>query len=149
MRLRRQFSGQDMVEFALVVPFILILIMGIFDLGRITFLYSTITNISREGARYGVVNQCDTAGVKAAAMGKAIGIDLDPDEDFTITWNPPDCSYPNPPGSGTVIVSVDFKFIPMTPFVAEILTATNCALPDGTEVKCIPLNGTTTMYLEL
>ena len=68
-------KGQDLVEYALLLPFMLMLIMGIFDLGRVTFLYSTITNISREGARYGVVHQCDDAGVIAAAKDKAIGID--------------------------------------------------------------------------
>jgi len=114
------------------------LIMGIFDLGRVTFLYSTMTNISREGARYGVVHQCDTAGVIAAAKDKAIGIDLN-DEDFTITWNPLDCGLPNPPGSGTVSVSVSFDFLPMTPFIANILGG-------GSSVT---MDATTTMYLEL
>ena len=148
-------KGQDLVEYALLLPFMLIMIMVIFDLGRITFLYSTLTNISREGARYGVVHQCDTLGVIAAAKDKAIGINPD-DLNFNIPpalplmWSPLDCSYPDPPGSGTVIVSISFNFIPMTPFVVDILAASDiCTLPDGTEVKCFPTNSTTTMYLEL
>ena len=132
-------KGQDLVEYALLLPFMLMLIMGIFDLGRVTFLYSTITNISREGARYGVVHQCDDAGVIAAAKDKAIGIDPN---DLIIpppAWNPADCSDPNPPGSGTVTVSVSFDFLPLTPFITNILGG-------GSSV---PLNATTTMYLEL
>jgi len=139
MRFRRQFSGQDLVEFALVVPFLLLLIMGIFDLGRVTFFYSTLTNISREGARYGVVHPCDDDGVIAAAMDKAIGLDLDPIDDFDITWDPSDCSATDPPGRGTVIVSVSFEFIPITPFIADILGGGGS----------ITLNSTTNMYLEL
>ncbi|MFC2054881.1 TadE/TadG family type IV pilus assembly protein [Chloroflexota bacterium] len=138
MRLRRQFSGQDIIEFALVLPFLLMLIMGIFDLGRVTFLYSTITNISREGARFGVVNQCDTPGVIAAAKDKAIGIDPD-NLDFSISWVPVDCSYPDPSGSGTVTVSVSFDFSPLTPFIANILGGGSS----------ITMDATTTMYLEL
>ena len=133
-------KGQDLVEYALLLPFMLMLIMGIFDLGRVTFLYSTITNISREGARYGVVHQCvteDAEDVKAAAKDKAIGIDLS-DLIIDVTWNPSDC-IPDTPGSGTVTVSVSFDFLPLTPFITNILGG-------GSSV---PLNSTTTMYLEL
>ena len=132
-------KGQDLVEFALLLPFMLIMIMVIFDLGRATFFYSTITNISREGARYGVVNQCATnADVIAAVKDKSLGIDPN-DLNFTISWVPADCSAPNPTGSGTVTVSVSFDFIPLTPFIANILGG-------GSSV---PMDATTTMYLEL
>jgi Flp pilus assembly protein TadG len=45
--------GQALVEFALILPLLVILLLGIFQLG---FLYSThlgIINSTREGARYG------------------------------------------------------------------------------------------------
>lgn len=131
-------KGQDLVEYALLLPFMLMLIMGIFDLGRVTFLYSTITNISREGARYGVVHPCDNPGVIAAVKDKAIGIDPN---DLNIpppVWNPSDC-IPDTPGSGTVTVSVSFDFLPLTPFIANILGGSSS----------VPLDATTTMYLEL
>ena len=131
-------KGQDLVEYALLLPFMLMLIMGIFDLGRVTFLYSTIINISREGARYGVVHVCETEDVKAAAKDKSIGIDLS-DLIINVTWNPSDCSSPDPPGSGTVTVSVSFDFLPLTPFIANILGGSSS----------VPLDATTTMYLEL
>ena len=130
-------KGQDLVEFALLLPFMLMLIMGIFDLGRVTFLYSTITNISREGARYGVVHVCETEDVKTAAKDKSIGIDLS-DLIINVTWNPSDC-IPDTPGSATVTVSVSFDFLPLTPFIANILGG-------GSSV---PMDATTTMYLEL
>jgi len=132
-------KGQDLVEYALLLPFMLMLIMGIFDLGRVTFLYSTITNISREGARYGVVHPCALeAEVKAAVENKSIGINPN-DLDFTIAWNPADCSTPDPAGSGTVTVSVSFDFLPLTPFIVNILGGGGS----------VPLDATTTMYLEL
>ena len=132
-------KGQDLVEYALLLPFMLMLVMGIFDLGRVTFLYSTITNISREGARYGVVHQCATEDeVITAVKNKSIGINPN-DLDFDISWVPADCSYPDPVGSGIVTVSVSFDFLPLTPFIANILGG-------GSSV---PLDATTTMYLEL
>jgi Flp pilus assembly protein TadG len=49
----RDSRGQGLVEFALVLPLLVILVLGIFQVG---FLYSThigIINGAREGARYG------------------------------------------------------------------------------------------------
>jgi Flp pilus assembly protein TadG len=44
-------KGQSMVEFALVVPLLILVIVGIFELGRAFFAYIAITNAAREGVR--------------------------------------------------------------------------------------------------
>ncbi|MEX1171410.1 MAG: TadE/TadG family type IV pilus assembly protein [Chloroflexota bacterium] len=49
--------GQALVEFALVLPIALILMLGVFDIGRAIFLYNGLTNAAREGARMAIVNQ--------------------------------------------------------------------------------------------
>jgi Flp pilus assembly protein TadG len=43
--------GQSMIEFALILPLMVLIIVGIFDLGRAFFAYISITNAAREGAR--------------------------------------------------------------------------------------------------
>ncbi len=48
-------SGQGLVEFALVLPVLLILLLGILEGGLLLFNQHVITNASREGARYGIV----------------------------------------------------------------------------------------------
>jgi Flp pilus assembly protein TadG len=63
--------GQSMVEFALLLPFLILLIVGTFDLGRAFFSLITITNAAREGARYGTLHPSDEAGMKAAAATEA------------------------------------------------------------------------------
>jgi Flp pilus assembly protein TadG len=45
------FAGQGLVEFALTLPLLILLMVGILDLGRIYFAYMSIVNASREGAR--------------------------------------------------------------------------------------------------
>ncbi len=55
-------KGQSLVEFALVLPVMVLIVAGIFDLGRAFFASITITNAAREGARYGTLNHGDTAG---------------------------------------------------------------------------------------
>ena len=56
-RRARRSRGQTLAEFALVIPVLIVMLMGIFDLGRAIFAYNAITNAAREGARLGIVNQ--------------------------------------------------------------------------------------------
>jgi Flp pilus assembly protein TadG len=49
-------SGQSLIELALTLPLLLIILFGAIDLGRLFFAYVTITNASREGARYGMTS---------------------------------------------------------------------------------------------
>jgi hypothetical protein len=55
-QLHRQ-RGQALVEFALVFPVVILMLVGLFDLGRAVFAYNTVTNAAREGARLAIVNQ--------------------------------------------------------------------------------------------
>ena len=50
-------SGQSLVEFAMVLPIIVLLIAGFIEIGRAVFAYNGLTNAAREGARLAAVNQ--------------------------------------------------------------------------------------------
>lgn len=54
---RRSVRGQALVEFALVLPIAVVLLLAVFDVGRVVFIYNGLTNAAREGARLAVVNQ--------------------------------------------------------------------------------------------
>ena len=43
--------GQSLVEFALILPIFVLLLVGVFDLGRAFFSFIAITNAAREGTR--------------------------------------------------------------------------------------------------
>jgi len=60
----------------MVFPLLMLLILGIIEFGIIIFSYSTISNAAREGARYGIVNPTDMAGVTARVRDRALGLDL-------------------------------------------------------------------------
>jgi hypothetical protein len=47
--------SQSAVEFALVVPVLLLLIFGMLEMGHLIFVYGSVLNASREAARYGAV----------------------------------------------------------------------------------------------
>lgn len=48
-------AGQGLVEFALVLPILLLLLMGVVDFGWIVFNYAQLQNSLREALRYGSV----------------------------------------------------------------------------------------------
>ena len=58
MNAKRFFStcGQNLIEYAITLPVFLLIVFGIFDLGRAVYYYSAIFNAARDGARYGSVH---------------------------------------------------------------------------------------------
>jgi hypothetical protein len=52
-KVRGRRRGQGMVEFALAIPFILMLFGGLIEFGFFFFVYSSVNTASREAARYG------------------------------------------------------------------------------------------------
>lgn len=56
-------KGQAMVEFALVFPIFLLLVLGVIELGHLIFIYSSVYVSSREAARYGAAAGTSGSGV--------------------------------------------------------------------------------------
>lgn len=59
-----------MVEFALILPVLLLLMLGIIEFGYVLAAYTGLFNAAREGARYGVVEPMDLAGIDSKARSK-------------------------------------------------------------------------------
>ena len=106
-------SGQSLVEFAVTIPLLLLLIMGVFDLGRGIYYYSAIHNAAREGARYGATNQCDEVGIKNAAKLTAIGLA----DDLVINQT----KYFVGENADRIVVTVAYDFETITPLVGIFL----------------------------
>ena len=80
-RMREDDRGQDLVEFALVLPFILILTLAIIDLAHTTMAYASITYAAREGARYGIVAPAPTVPqIKAHILDTIPNLGVAPDD---------------------------------------------------------------------
>ena len=113
MRTRRKSdSGQELVEYALALPVLLLLLMSILDLGRAVYAYSAVHNIVREGTRYGIINPTDFAGIEATVRGKAVG--LDPAQ-LTVTVAQPD--------PDSIQVTASYQFTAVTPIVGTLVGA--------------------------
>ncbi len=59
---RGSLRAQDLIEFALVFPVLMLLLFGVIDFGRIFHVLIAISNAAREGARYGVIYGIDRSG---------------------------------------------------------------------------------------
>jgi Flp pilus assembly protein TadG len=58
----RSDNGQAVLEFAYVLPFLMIVVLGIIEFGVLFYDQAVITSASREGARVGIVCQKDIYG---------------------------------------------------------------------------------------
>jgi hypothetical protein len=73
--------AQALVETALVLPLLLLLIVGLFDVGRAIWLSNTLATAVREGSRYGVVH----GALSGSPTGPGAASYTPPDTDTTIT----------------------------------------------------------------
>jgi len=67
-KLRRSEKGQAMVEFALVLPILLLILCGILDFGWLYFNQLTLNNAAREGARYAAIHYSSGGDWQADAL---------------------------------------------------------------------------------
>ena len=153
---RTHFKGQDLLEFALLVPFMMLFIMTIFDLGRGTFYYASLNNAAREAARYATIQEhaCDSASIEAIVAARAVGMAAD-DLTINVSWlglknNDLTACTADDPGSAMVEVDATYCFTPVTPLSMNTLNGVISLLNDDyIPGNCIDLNSTTTMYLEM
>lgn len=76
-RRRRARRGQSLVEFALITPVLMMLLMLAADFGRAFTAYIAISSAAREGASYGsesLVQATNASAVQAAALADAPSI---------------------------------------------------------------------------
>jgi Flp pilus assembly protein TadG len=79
--LLREDRAQALVETALVLPLLLLVIVGLFDVGRAIWLSNTLATAVREGTRYGVVH----GALSGSPTGPGAASYTPPDTDTTIT----------------------------------------------------------------
>ena len=155
-------SGQGLVEFSLILPFVLFVCFFCIDAGRLVYTYNSISSIARDGARTASLasqtySDCLTFS-RVESEGAPFGITADPNSSYgdsdpnnpgtpgpsnpspgngyvyvfpaVATASPPDsapnCSSTSPrqlgaPPTNDVTVLVEYRFVPFTPLVANLL----------------------------
>ena len=122
MRTRlRDEHGAGAVEFALIVPLLLVLVLGIAEFGHAFQVQGTLSAAAREGARV-MALQNDPAAARAAVRGATPT--LDPAiTDAQITISPAACPV-NTAGTTLVELTIDYPMPFLTGFFGDGLDMT-------------------------
>jgi Flp pilus assembly protein TadG len=129
MKTNRNSIAQSLMEFALILPIVLFLVLGFLDIGRAFFYYSSLTNASREGSRSGLVMNLDNydtdpgpvnTAIKNKVLGYAFGMStlVAGDITVTITKNTTTLLFEK------VSVTAIYCYVPVTPGIMSIVNTT-------------------------
>ena len=117
-------TGQSLVEFALILPAFLFLLLGLFDLGRAVYAQNALAQAAREATRVGVVSPDTTAAkylaIRNAAIAGAPAVSL---TGANVTGDGcADCFYPDGavPG-GRIVVNLSVRINMITPLISNIV----------------------------
>jgi Flp pilus assembly protein TadG len=118
--MQRQEHGQALVEFALVLPLLILLMVGVFDLGWGIYCYTVVSSAAREGARYGTTDLTINS-IQNQAVANTVGLNLSPDQVIvTCRYNggvvDVTCDPNNQQSGETITVKVPYTFNPITLF---------------------------------
>jgi Flp pilus assembly protein TadG len=87
VRASRDEAGVSIVEFALVAPVLILIILGILDFGRAINAYVTVGNAAREGTHYLSIHPTAGPSAIASAVRERV-VPLDPTQvTVTATYN--------------------------------------------------------------
>lgn len=121
--------GQSITEFALILVFLLVLLAGVFDVGRAFFAYIIVRDAAQEGAVYGSIAPKDDLGAFQTAVANRVeAAYLDPSNpsetpldinfiNVQVDLNGSACAAPG----NTVSVTVDYSFPIVMPFLGSLI----------------------------
>jgi Flp pilus assembly protein TadG len=116
-------KGQSLVEFALVLPLLVLLLFGIIDFARVFHVYLTMDHAGREAARAASIGN-DAAEIKNTAVNDAASIGLTADR---VVIN-------GSLNSGTdVKITITYPINFLTPVIGDIVGSFN--LTDTTTMR--------------
>ncbi len=106
-------QGQALVEMALTISMLMLLLMGIFDLGRAVFYYSDLCQAAREAARYAAMlpPPRDAEAVKLHAQEASI-VHVST-SNITVTFS---SGHPL-----SAEVTMTYPYVPITPLMAALV----------------------------
>lgn len=128
-------KGQSLVEFALILPILLLLILGALDIGRIITTKIAVTNAAREGANFlsrnafvdEEANQADIDATCAVITKEAtstdgtfVNVTIDCTEVDINLGSPPDCCTQGQPVQVTVRKTVELVYGDILQFLGSI-----------------------------
>lgn len=122
--------AQSMVEFAMIAPLLFLFILGIIEMGYALFVYTSVQNAAREGARAAAVRPCadgaDTTQIKNATLSRMPALvdvaSIDPSA-IGITYS--NGSATTADFGDTVTVTLAYQFQLLDPLTQRLIPQVN------------------------
>lgn len=115
MKFIKNEKGQSLVEFALLVPLLILILMSIIEFGLFFNSFIIISNSTREGARLGSLGGTD---IEIELRIKETATALDSNK-MTISITP---NYGSRSRGDMITVKVTYDYVLISPIVSEILS---------------------------
>jgi Flp pilus assembly protein TadG len=133
-------QGNALVEFTFIAVMMIVVMLGIVEMGRYVLVYTTVANAARVGARYAIVHGADRTGsgadgpsgpgsttqVKTVVKNFASAGLLDTSR-LNITVNYPSGNTADSP----VTVTVTYPYDAFVPYFSSLLNATLGSTSEG------------------
>ena len=106
--------GQSLVEFAVGMSFILIMLAGVLDLGRVFFTLLSLRDAAQEGALYGSLAPPDTDAIRARvrdSSGWPVDFSTFSDAQIQVNITGPACA------GSDIKVTLQMDFVMAAPFL--------------------------------
>jgi Flp pilus assembly protein TadG len=119
--------GNALIETAMVLPLLLLIMVGIFEIGRAYQTWQVLTNAAREGARASIIPNTSAGTVTATVrnymangqLSKSATATVNVDQAATMTVNGV------PVNASLVTVDYPFDFIILQPIARLVVPGTN------------------------
>lgn len=118
--------GQSLVEFVIIMPLLLLLFAGVFDVGRSLHAYVVMLNASREAAMLGAAAEVDTNTLHNHALAELLRGGLVPGQAEVIV----EYQQRGYPPEDHIIVQVNYNL----PLMLAVLPISNINLRTKTEM---------------
>lgn len=128
-RSREAGRGQALVEFAIAAPVVFLVILGLFDVGRLVFINNELSEAAREGARWGAVQgrAADEAAGNSTTVSDEVSARISVAPAPTVALSCTDLGGAGGAcGSGDLLtVNVSASVSVITPIISEIIGPLN------------------------
>lgn len=111
----REEKGQAIVEFALVIPILLLIFVGIVDIGRLTFVYTSLHFTGQESVRVAGLGGTDEK-IRAKAY-ESFNAD-----DPTKLLIDSSLLHEERKSGEYITITVTYPYTPLTPFVGSLFS---------------------------
>jgi hypothetical protein len=150
MKRKIRLRGQTLIEFALIFPLLIFLLIGFFDIGRAIFYYSSLSNAVREAARTGIVKEYggyEDNEITDQVLTYGFGLGSLTSDDVVVEYREISNDYLN---SGEeyqiddefvkyIEVTGKFCYEPITPGIISIINTTCWNDSRGIELKAVSI----------